>query len=107
MWYSMTKKHANARITARIGSTLAQIRHRSKLSQAEVARRMGTSQAAIARLEAGRQSPSVGTLQDFARANGYCLEIGFLPAPDKRTGCVLVVHGSPDPEGTGPGGRAG
>lgn len=68
---------------------------------------MGTSQAAIARLEAGRQSPSVGTLQDFARANGYCLEIGFVPALDKRTGCVLVIHGSPEPDGTAPGRRLG
>lgn len=81
-----------------LGATLADLRSMSGLTQAEVARRMGTSQAAIARLEAGGQSPSMGTLQDFARANGFCLEIGFIPASDERSGCVLVLHGA---QGTG------
>ncbi len=54
---------------------------------------MGTTQTAIARLEAGKQSPTMNTLQSFARANGFCLEIGFVRSDEEkpRTGCVLVV----------------
>lgn len=66
--------------TARLAETLVAVRRCSRLTQAEVARRMGTTQTAIARLEAGRQSPSMRTLQDYARANGFCLEIGFVRA---------------------------
>lgn len=91
----MPKRSTNENATASLATALTSLRARSGLSQAEVARRMETSQAAIARLEAGKQSPSMRTLQDFARANGYCLEIGFVPADD-RTGCILVIHGTPD-----------
>jgi transcriptional regulator with XRE-family HTH domain len=52
-------------------------RVRAGLTQAEVAERVGTTQSAIARLEsgAGMHSPSVATLQRYARALGYRLEI--------------------------------
>jgi transcriptional regulator with XRE-family HTH domain len=47
------------------------------LTQAEVAARCGTTQSAIARLESGarRHSPSIATLQRYARALGYGLEL--------------------------------
>ncbi len=81
-----------------LAETLVGMRARSKRTQAEVAAKMGTTQTAIARLESGRQSPSVDTLQNYARANGYCLEIGFLASgdADPRTGCILVIDGSPN-----------
>ena len=47
------------------------------LSQSELARRMGTSQAAIARLESGRYLPSARTLKRFAEAAGTRLQISF------------------------------
>jgi predicted transcriptional regulator len=49
----------------------------SGLTQAEVAERVGTTQSAIARLESAQQahSPSVATLQKYARAMGYRLEL--------------------------------
>jgi transcriptional regulator with XRE-family HTH domain len=52
-------------------------RARAGLTQAEVAKRVGTTQSAIARLEsgAGRHSPSIATLQRYARALGFRLEI--------------------------------
>ena len=52
-------------------------RAQAGLTQAEVAARVGTTQSAIARLEsgAGRHSPSISTLQRYARALGYRLEI--------------------------------
>jgi transcriptional regulator with XRE-family HTH domain len=47
------------------------------LTQSEVAARCGTTQSAIARLESGarRHSPSIVTLQRYAKALGYSLEL--------------------------------
>ena len=48
----------------------------SGLTQAELAARVGTTQSAIARLESGtpKHSPSLVTLQKYARAMGYRVE---------------------------------
>ncbi len=46
-------------------------------SQAEIARRMGTSQPAVARLESGRGNPSLATLRRYAKATGTKLKITF------------------------------
>jgi DNA-binding XRE family transcriptional regulator len=48
-------------------------RAESGLTQAQVAERVGTTQSAIARLEsaAPKHSPSLATLQRYARALGY------------------------------------
>jgi len=54
-------------------------RARAGLSQAEVAARMGTTQSAIARLEGGKVSPSLATLQRYAVATGSRLDVK-LPA---------------------------
>jgi transcriptional regulator with XRE-family HTH domain len=55
----------------------------SGLTQAEVAARVGTTQSAIARLESAtpRHSPSVATLQRYARALGYRLEVRLVKEP--------------------------
>jgi transcriptional regulator with XRE-family HTH domain len=52
-------------------------RARTGLTQAEVAKRVGTTQSAIARLESGarKHSPSIATLQRYAQALGFRLEI--------------------------------
>jgi transcriptional regulator with XRE-family HTH domain len=47
----------------------------AKLSQAEVARRIGTTQSAIARLEAGNTEPTIPTLRRYAEATGKKLQI--------------------------------
>ena len=54
------------------------------LTQAEVATLLGTTQSAIARLESptSSHSPSVGTLQKYARALGFKVEIRLVP--DRR-----------------------
>ena len=58
------------------------------LTQAQVAERIGTTQSAIARLESpsGRHSPSVATLQRYARALGCRLELRLVrqPGPSAR-----------------------
>jgi transcriptional regulator with XRE-family HTH domain len=57
------------------------------LTQAEVAARVGTTQSAIARLEsaAGKHSPSVATLQRYARALGYRVEIRLVKEDRRST----------------------
>lgn len=57
-------------------------RAESGLSQAEVAARIGTTQSAIARLESAesKNSPSVATLQRYASALGYKLQLRLVKA---------------------------
>lgn len=50
-------------------------RARAKLSQEEVARRMGTSQSAVARMESGRSLPSTSSLVKYAKAVGHKVQI--------------------------------
>ncbi len=89
-----TVSSKNDKSCERLADTLVQMRSYSKLTQKEVAQRMATTQAAIARLESGVQSPSVRTLLSYARANGFCLEIGFVRSPGaaEKTGCILVIE---------------
>jgi len=53
---------------------LLKARTRAKLTQAQIAKRMGTSQSAVARLESGR-SPSLASLRKYAKATGSKVEI--------------------------------
>jgi len=57
-------------------------RARAGLTQEEVAKSMGTTKSAVSRLEAGgKHSPSVTTLEKYARAVGCHLEIRLIPPP--------------------------
>ena len=63
---------------------VAKARQRAGLSQAELARRMKTTQSTIARLESGRGLPSTRTLGRFAKATGHRLKISFEPVERKK-----------------------
>lgn len=67
-----------------LAAALIDARGRARLSQADVAKKMETSQPAIARLEGGRGNPSIGTLRRFASVTGTRLKIAFEPM--KRAG---------------------
>jgi DNA-binding XRE family transcriptional regulator len=58
-----------------IVEALIKARTVAKLSQAEVAKRIGTTQSAIARLEAGNTEPTIPTLRRYAEATGKKLRI--------------------------------
>ena len=60
--------------------TLIRARAAANLTQEEVARRIGTTQSAVARLEGGRVSPSFATLRRYAEATGTRLTVGLVPA---------------------------
>ncbi len=57
---------------------LVRARAAANLTQAELARRIGTTQSAIARLEGGKVSPSFATLRRYAQATGTRLTIGLV-----------------------------
>lgn len=59
---------------------LADTRRRQGLSQRAVAGRMGTSQAAVDRLEAAEVDPKLSTVQRLAVALGGTIEWRFVPA---------------------------
>lgn len=67
---------------------LLRARQRAGLTQAEVAKRMGTMTPAIARLEAGGgrngHSPTVQTLRKYAKAVGCELAITLRPSKKTR-----------------------
>ena len=64
-------------------AAIAKARRRAGLSQAELARRMNTTQSTVARLESGRGQPSTRTLLRFAKATGHRLKISFQPVKEK------------------------
>jgi len=71
----------------------------SGLTQAEVAARVGTTQSAIARLESAtpRHSPSVATLQRYARALGYRLEVRLVKEPKVNKALKTDLRKRPSP----------
>jgi transcriptional regulator with XRE-family HTH domain len=60
-------------------SALIDARTRAGLTQEEVARKMKTTQAVIARLEGGGSKPSTRTLERYTEATGSRLRITFEP----------------------------
>ena len=69
-----------------LASALINARTRAKLSQAELAKKMGTSQPTIARLESGSGKPTISTLQRFAQATGTRLRLTLEPVSPKTKG---------------------
>jgi len=61
--------------TRRLLRALADRRRALNLSQTVVAARMGTSQSALARLEAGDSDPRISTVERYAHAIGRELTI--------------------------------
>lgn len=61
-----------------VGEQIAQLRHKAKMSQLELAKRVDTSRTAIARYESGDYDRyNVGTLMRIARALHKRLKISF------------------------------
>ena len=72
-------RNAHKDLTPEFHLARAVIRARTKagLTQEELARRMSTTQSAIARLESGRTLPSAKTLARIATATNTRLRIAF------------------------------
>jgi transcriptional regulator with XRE-family HTH domain len=65
--------------TVRCGSLIREARRRHGLGQAELAKRLGTSQPAISRIEHDQVSPTVETLERILNALGETLRVSILP----------------------------
>jgi transcriptional regulator with XRE-family HTH domain len=78
------------------GGLIREGRRRAGLTQAELARRVKTTQSAIARLEGGRTEPSLERVEQLLRACGLDLNVRLAPADDSdwsvaRTNLALDV----------------
>jgi transcriptional regulator with XRE-family HTH domain len=60
-----------------LAAALIDARSQADMTQEEVAKAMGTTQAVVARLEGGGSIPSTRTLKRFAEATGTRLKISF------------------------------
>jgi transcriptional regulator with XRE-family HTH domain len=70
----------------RLAAEVRELREKRGLSQRELAERLGTTQSAVARLEAGSVSPSLPTLDKLADALGVELVVGFVDVDDRIAG---------------------
>ncbi len=64
-----------------LSAAMIEARARAGLTQEQVAQRMQTTQAVVARLEGGGSMPSTRTLEKYAMATGTRLRISFEPEP--------------------------
>lgn len=71
--------YAEAKFAAEVGDRVRHAREAAGLSQRELASRMATSQAAVARLEAGGVGATLTTLQRVATALGLELSVDLRP----------------------------
>jgi ribosome-binding protein aMBF1 (putative translation factor) len=60
-----------------LASAMIAARSRAGLTQAQLAKKMKTTQSTITRLESGKSTPSGRTLQNYATATGSRLKIAF------------------------------
>jgi predicted transcriptional regulator len=66
----------------RLAFEIRALREKKGLSQRELAERVGTTQSAIARLEAGNVSPSLPTLDKIAAALGAEVSLSIVDLDD-------------------------
>lgn len=62
------------------GPLLVSVRRRNGLTQADLARRAGTSQPVISAYERGHRDPTLGTLRRLVAAGGAELQVAAVPA---------------------------
>ena len=72
--------YATASLALRVGEQIRTAREAAGLSQRDLAQRMGTSQAAIARLEAGAVAATLTTIQRAAAALDLLITVELQPA---------------------------
>ena len=64
------------------GELVREARRRADLTQRQLADRAGTTQSAIARLEGGRSTPSLETVERLLRLCGFQLIVELAPYDD-------------------------
>jgi DNA-binding XRE family transcriptional regulator len=75
-----TEAYDGLELEYHVADQLLKARARAGLTQDAVAERMGTTKSAISRLEAsGKHTPSLATLQRYAKAVGCDLQVKLVP----------------------------
>ena len=69
------KAFEEADLPVRLAVQIAKARERAHLTQAQLARKIGTKQQAISRIESGDQNLTLATLQRIAEATGTSAEV--------------------------------
>lgn len=72
--------------SVRLAMEIQALREERGLSQRQLAERLGTTQSAVARLEAGHVSPSLPTLDKVADALGVELVVTFVDLESRIAG---------------------
>lgn len=67
-----------------LAAELIRARIKAKMTQAQVAMRMKTTQSAVARMESGGGLPSMTSIARYATATGEALSITIEPAKQQR-----------------------
>src|SRR5690606_14489545 len=80
-------------IAKRLGKRVRAVRAERGLSQAELARRVGTSPAHLNKLEAGGKAPTIVTVEALARALGVGVADLFPPS----SSATSATANPPDP----------
>lgn len=71
------KAYESLEVEFNFAAKMIEARLQAKLSQEQVAARMGTTQSVVARIESGQPLPSLRTIMRYAAAVGRKLEISF------------------------------
>lgn len=75
---AFARVYEEADLPVRVALMIAKIRETLGITQAELARRMGTKQQVVSRLESGEDiNPRLDTIERAARAMGKHLELTF------------------------------
>jgi len=77
-----------------VGYLVLKARAAARMTQAALARKIGSTQPMIARWESGAQVPNLTTMMKIAEATGYDLAIGLHDpaAPDDRFDAIAYVE---------------
>ena len=63
-----------------LARALIKARTKARMTQAQVAKRMGTTQSVVARIESGHNAPNLKTLEKYAEAVGRRIEVKLVAA---------------------------
>jgi transcriptional regulator with XRE-family HTH domain len=74
------------------GDLIREARRRAGITQAELAKRAGTAQPAIARWESGRTAVSLDDVRRLVRLCGFDLEMMLLPRDDSDITQAQRLH---------------
>ncbi len=74
---SFIKATQEVEIEYTLAQSIIELRKRKKLSQSELAKKVGTKQPVISRIETASVKPSIALLERIAQALGAKLEIKF------------------------------